>query len=100
MCRRKITDGQLDERERYGLPQDVLMWVYGLGRPWTAKRFTDLDSREGQQHPAALPLSRKKVDGRARPKAVLNLECDVDQPWSGHAQYIPVHPRTAFFDIL
>ena len=42
---RKIKDGQLDERERYGLPQDVLMWVYGLGRPWTAKRFTDLDRR-------------------------------------------------------
>ena len=37
LCR-KIKDGQLDERERYGLPQDVLMWVYGLGRPWTAKR--------------------------------------------------------------
>lgn len=34
---RKIKEGQLDEQERYGLPQDVLMWVYGLGRSLTAK---------------------------------------------------------------
>eukprot|EP00435_Cladocopium_sp_Y103_P030999 s422_g7.t2 len=40
---RKIKDGQLDERERYGLPQDVLMWVYGLGR---RRLMEELDQRQ------------------------------------------------------
>lgn len=40
---RKIKDGQLDERERDGLPQDVLMWVYGLGR---RRLMEELDQRQ------------------------------------------------------
>jgi len=40
---RQIKEGKMEERDRYGLSQDVLMWVYGLGR---RKLMEELDQRQ------------------------------------------------------
>lgn len=55
----------MEERDRYGLSQDVLMWVYGLGSSLTAaeaefeKRMNSIQPSFNEHKP------RKKVDGRA-----------------------------------